>query len=408
MVSALNGLGVKEMVKTLRDEMGFRADLWVVGAQNAGKSSLISAMKRLGGTAGKGDPTIAPVPGTTLGLLRVPGIPLGPKHRTFDTPGVHHPYQLTSRLNMAELQAVLPRRRLKPRTYRIPAGSSILIGGLARLDVVSAPSATLYVTLFVSDEIITHLGKTDGVEQRRQKHTGGLLTPPYEVGRLQELQLVPRTAVVEGSSWKTHSRDIAIAGLGWVSVGCDGTAELEVWVPESVMVTMHDALIPDYAKVFQKPGFSHLLPQTAAKGSKKAALAARGADSGGGAMDSLSSADDEDVDAEYLDSWPSGSRSSSTARGAEKGGSAQTSDREAETGRGPSSGAGTSEHAALVAVPAILSARVCGVQYSTGFQGTQWLYGTQYAGAAPPGYNRQSCYYFDPMRGIGAAASEDD
>lgn len=34
MVSALNGLGVKEMCRTLKEDMGFRADLWVVGAQN--------------------------------------------------------------------------------------------------------------------------------------------------------------------------------------------------------------------------------------------------------------------------------------------------------------------------------------------------------------------------------------
>lgn len=34
MVSALNGLGVKDMVRSLKDDMGFRADLWVVGAQN--------------------------------------------------------------------------------------------------------------------------------------------------------------------------------------------------------------------------------------------------------------------------------------------------------------------------------------------------------------------------------------
>jgi hypothetical protein len=162
MVSALKGLGVGEMCKALRDDMGFRADLWVVGAQNgaptlpvtcqrgacacccawcvrvrvrvagaqpaaaalanthhdtrgsmhvctpsphtqhsaAGKSSLIAAMRRAGGSsasfaaapapaaaAAAGDPTIAPIPGTTLGLLRVPGVPLGPKHRTFDTPG---------------------------------------------------------------------------------------------------------------------------------------------------------------------------------------------------------------------------------------------------------------------------------------------------------------------------------
>jgi hypothetical protein len=34
MVSAINGVGVQEMLKTLRADMGFRADLWVVGAQN--------------------------------------------------------------------------------------------------------------------------------------------------------------------------------------------------------------------------------------------------------------------------------------------------------------------------------------------------------------------------------------
>lgn len=34
MVSAVNGFGVKDMVRTIKEEMGFRADLWVVGAQN--------------------------------------------------------------------------------------------------------------------------------------------------------------------------------------------------------------------------------------------------------------------------------------------------------------------------------------------------------------------------------------
>lgn len=144
-------------------------------------------------------------------------MPLGPKHRVFDTPGVPHPYQLTSRLNLRELAAVLPCRRLKPRTYCVPVGNSILVGGFARLDVVSGPSANIYVTVFVSDEIVTHMGKTVGAEERLEKHVGGLLLPPYEPQRLQELALLPRTAVVEGSSWKESSRDIAIAGVFW---GC--------------------------------------------------------------------------------------------------------------------------------------------------------------------------------------------
>jgi ribosome biogenesis GTPase A len=215
-----------------------------VAVAAAGKSSLIASMRRLAGTTDSssgsssgssssstaaGDPTIAPIPGTTLGLLQVSGVPLGPKHRVFDTPGVPHPYQLTSRLNLRELAAVLPRRRLKPRTYCVPVGNSILVGGFARLDVVSGPSANIYVTVFVSDEIVTHMGKTAGAEERLQKHVGGLLLPPYEPERLQELALLPRTALVEGSSWKESSRDIAIAGgcvvwsgavWGWPGAAC--------------------------------------------------------------------------------------------------------------------------------------------------------------------------------------------
>lgn len=61
----------------------------------------------------------------------------------------------------------------------------------------------------------------------------------------------------------------AAAGLGWLAVGVSGTAELKVWVPEGVSVTLHDALIPDYAKVWQKPGFSAMLPQAAKKAAGK-------------------------------------------------------------------------------------------------------------------------------------------
>ena len=90
------------------------------------------------------------MPGTTLGLLNVPGLPLGPKHRAFDTPGVPHDFQLTSWLALDEVKALLPSKQLKPRTFRIGPGHTLLLGGLARLDVVAAPSSTIYLTDFVS------------------------------------------------------------------------------------------------------------------------------------------------------------------------------------------------------------------------------------------------------------------
>ncbi|GFR47130.1 hypothetical protein Agub_g8817, partial [Astrephomene gubernaculifera] len=268
MVSATRGLGVKDMVQDIRHALGFRGDLWVVGAQNAGKSSLIAAMKRLAGTAGKGDPTVAPVPGTTLGLLQVPGLPLGPKHRAFDTPGVPHSHQLTSHLGLEEVKKVLPSKPLRGRTYRVGAGHTLLLGGgLARLDVVEAPGATLYLTAFVSQLVHLHMGKTEGAAERLPRLVSqGLLSPPDSPERLAALPpLTPIDVEVEGSDWKKSTVDIAVAGLGWVGVGCKGRARFRLWTLPGVAVTTHAALVPDYAEVFERPGLSTLLPKAQSK-----------------------------------------------------------------------------------------------------------------------------------------------
>lgn len=56
---------------------------------------------------------------------------------------------------------VLPSKQLKARTFRVGAGNTLLLGGLARLDIVDAPSSTLYITVFVSHNINLHMGKTE-------------------------------------------------------------------------------------------------------------------------------------------------------------------------------------------------------------------------------------------------------
>ena len=268
MVSATKGSGVRDVVEAVKSGLGFRGDLWVVGAQNAGKSSLISAMKKLGGTSGKREPTVAPMPGTTLGLLNVPGLPLGPKHRAFDTPGVPHEHQMTTVLSSSldEVKALLPSKQLKGRTYRVGAGNTLLIGGLARMDIVSCPGATLYLTVYVSHYVELHMGKTEEVEERMEKHLGSTLTPPYSKERVNELPAWQSTDLeVKGDSWSTHCADIHIAGLGWVGVGCKGRAEFKVWTYPQVSITTHEPLVLDFAEIFERPGFSSLLPKTAVK-----------------------------------------------------------------------------------------------------------------------------------------------
>jgi hypothetical protein len=169
---------------------------------------------------------------------------------------VPHPYQLTSRLDLQELGAVLPRRRLKPRTYVLPIGHSLLLGGLARVDAVAGPSANLYVTVFVSDEVVTHMGKTEGVDERRERHVGGRLSPPFTAERLRELRLVPRVAVVEGDSWRQHCRDIAIAGACVLCVlWCGRDARTwEVELPPPSRRVRSDTVAPPLLTPQHRPG----------------------------------------------------------------------------------------------------------------------------------------------------------
>ena len=287
-VSSHSGTGIKTLLVDLQKSLGGggargdgtqAGDVWVVGAQNAGKSSLINAMKKAAGVhRDSQEVTAAPMPGTTLGVVPVTGglVPKGCE--MLDTPGVRHEYQITSQLGLEEVRMLLPRRSLKPRTYRLGEGSTIHLGGLARLDVTSVPGSTMYVTVWVSDEVRTHLGKTSNAAAFFGAHVGRDLTPPIAADEddldrriKQEMPTpVPTEVVITGNNWKESSVDVCIAGLGWVAVGVSGEARVTVWAPPGVAITTRDAIVPDFAKEFCKPGFDKLLQRSnSAKGTKK-------------------------------------------------------------------------------------------------------------------------------------------
>ena len=70
LISSVKGTGVKGLLSSIQEMVGSRGDVWVVGAQNAGKSSLINAMQRLSGLKGSQQQlTTAAHPGTTLGEM---------------------------------------------------------------------------------------------------------------------------------------------------------------------------------------------------------------------------------------------------------------------------------------------------------------------------------------------------
>ncbi|MCO5550226.1 hypothetical protein L7F22_003708 [Adiantum nelumboides] len=258
LVSCVKNWGVKAVLESIEKMAGPRGEVWVVGAQNAGKSSLINALAKVEEGAPLTQLTEAPLPGTTLGLVRLGGI-LPANAKLFDTPGLLHPQQITVRLNAEEQKLVQVRKELRPRTYRVVAGDTIHVGGLVRLDVKNISASSMYITVWSSIFLTCHFAKTHRAGDIFEKHVGIRLQPPLTKERIEELGPWVETPVtVTGDTWEKSSVDIAIAGLGWFGLGIKGNADLSIWTYAEVGITTRSTLVPDMAHYFEKAGFTVL------------------------------------------------------------------------------------------------------------------------------------------------------
>ncbi len=193
----------KKIIKYQRSE-----NVYVVGYTNAGKSSLIS---RFISNYGNGNTslTVSPLPSTTLNKII---IPVNNKITLIDTPGIIDNSNIINFVDKKMYKKLNSKKEIRPRTYQLSSGQSLLVGDLLRIDYLEGDRNSL--TFYIPNEI----------KLRRTSFRGN---------RLKELS--------EFNYDILYNYDLCIMGLGFIKfvIGC----KIRIYINKDVEVFMRNNLI---------------------------------------------------------------------------------------------------------------------------------------------------------------------
>lgn len=230
--SAKKNIGFERVVEAIAKYRG-KKDVYVVGATNVGKSTLINRLIRDYSDL-EAELTTSPFPGTTLDLVQ---IPLDDGRYIIDTPGIVYSHRLTEQVDKRDLPVILPDKPIKPGVFQLNERQSLYFGALARFDFVQGERQSF--TCYTSNALPIHRTKLERADELYAEHKGEMLSPPAK-DRLDQLPPLVKHAfrISKGSR-----SEVLVSGLGWIAINSEAGAQIVVHVPKGVKVTVRDAMI---------------------------------------------------------------------------------------------------------------------------------------------------------------------
>ena len=230
--SAQKNIGFEKMIAALEEHRKGK-DVYVVGATNVGKSTLINRLIRDYSNL-DGELTTSRYPGTTLDLVN---IPLNDGKYIVDTPGIVYSSRMTEIIHTMDLPAIVPDKPLKPIVFQLNEGQTLFLGALARFDFVKGERKSF--TCFVANSLKVHRTKLDKAGEIYAEHKGAMLSPPSK----EYMDGLPPLGKHSIKLPKGGHKDIFISGLGWIKANSDAGAMVEVFAPKGIKVIVRDSLI---------------------------------------------------------------------------------------------------------------------------------------------------------------------
>ncbi|MGI6330027.1 MAG: GTPase [Bacilli bacterium] len=161
-VSSINNDEFNTLYKIIRKNQQSK-NVYVVGNTNAGKSTLINKLMKTFSSS-KTYITTSPLPSTTVDMME---IKINDRLTLIDTPGLLDESNVSNVLDFMTLKRVLPKKEIKPRTYQLKEGESLLIDNLVRLDYIEGKRNSF--TVYISNEVTIEHFKIDSSDKLQRE-----------------------------------------------------------------------------------------------------------------------------------------------------------------------------------------------------------------------------------------------
>lgn len=258
-VSAENGDGVLDLAKAVLEKLQGR-DVFVVGAANVGKSTLVKKISKILGevaymkrksrrdTVKNLQTTISHLPGTTLQAVRIPCFS-SPKHALWDTPGIINDSALTYHLFPSRIMEplALSSRIVSGRSNVLLPGSSVLLMApwlkssyddversegpvLARID--NTGNTGIRFAPFTREPIHVQMVRTNRAPEQASVSLENEESIVVPLVKFSSIRPDPERSGI----------DVEFSSLGWVSFyDRDGAISLQPWIVQKSRWSKRDS-----------------------------------------------------------------------------------------------------------------------------------------------------------------------
>jgi 30S ribosome assembly GTPase len=206
--------------------------------------------------------TVSPIPGTTMDFIEVKSLKYGLK--IYDTPGIPNAAQVVSQINdYRDALQTFNNQKIKPVSLSIKSGYSIWIGALWRFDFLNGDRSNF--SFFFSPHVTIHKTPTEKAQKIYDDHSGTLIRPTYTAFP-EKIEFERHEISLKLDSWEKACYDIAISGLGWVSLSGKGLVQMMLYLPKGIYWSIRDPLMPFE---IEEKGLDRYTGNTINKSSKK-------------------------------------------------------------------------------------------------------------------------------------------